>query len=77
MGDAGWEIVPADPEDVPGPGRQDHRHAARDWQRRAASHVGGPQLSQEQGRRSCCRSPGSPGQGFWQEVKIPDEHQSD
>jgi len=39
----------ADPEDVSRPRRQDHRYAARDRQRRAAPHVGGRKLTQEQG----------------------------
>jgi len=43
---------------------QDHWNVARDRQRRAAPHVGGSQLSQEQGRGSCRRSPGSSGKSF-------------
>jgi len=42
---------------------------AGDRQRRAAPHVGGPQLPEEQGRRSRGRPAGPPGESLRQEVK--------
>ena len=50
--DAGRAPLPAHPVHVPRPGRQDHRHAARDRQLRAAAHAGVPRESQGQGKHA-------------------------
>ena len=50
--DAGRAPLPAHPVQVPRPGRQDHRHAARDRQLRAAAHAGVPRESQGQGKHA-------------------------
>ena len=60
--DAGRAPLPAHPVHVPRPGRQDHRHAARDQQLRAAAHAGVPRESQGQGKHASINGGG--GQTF-------------
>jgi len=47
--DAWWAPVPADPQHVSGHGRQDHWHAARDWQLGTAAHAGVARVPQGKG----------------------------